>query len=63
MTPPTAPRCTSTGVVVTRLEDLDRLGSWRDEDPAQRRFLVLDLRVSGAIAAPYQEEIYQVNNR
>lgn len=51
------------GVVVTRLEDLDRLGSWRDEDPAQRRFLVLDLRVSGAIAAPYQEEIYQVNNR
>ncbi|GAA1393397.1 thiamine pyrophosphate-binding protein [Luteococcus peritonei] len=51
------------GVVVRSLADLERLAAWREEPVQQRRFLVLDLRVSGAIAAPYQEEIYRINSR
>jgi thiamine pyrophosphate-dependent acetolactate synthase large subunit-like protein len=50
------------GVVVRTLEDLDRLASWASEDPAARRFLVLDLRISGRVIAPYQEEIIRVNS-
>ncbi|GAA5152670.1 thiamine pyrophosphate-binding protein [Microbacterium pseudoresistens] len=50
------------GVVVRRLEDLDRLGEWAAEDPAERRFLVLDLRISGDVVAPYQQEIIRVNS-
>lgn len=50
------------GVVVRTLEDLDRLASWASEDPAERRFLVLDLRISGRVIAPYQEEIIRVNS-
>lgn len=49
------------GVVVRTLEDLERLRTWREEDPDERRFLVLDLRVSGEIVAPYQEEILAMN--
>lgn len=49
------------GVVVRTLEDLGRLRTWREEDPDERRFLVLDLRVSGEIVTPYQEEILAMN--
>ncbi|GAA4478195.1 thiamine pyrophosphate-binding protein [Microbacterium panaciterrae] len=50
------------GVAVRTLADLDRLGSWAAEDPATRRFLVLDLRISGDVIAPYQQEIIRVNS-
>lgn len=50
------------GVVVRTLADLDRLGSWACEEPADRRFLVLDLRISGKVIAPYQQEIIRVNS-
>jgi thiamine pyrophosphate-dependent acetolactate synthase large subunit-like protein len=50
------------GVVVRRLEDLDRLAAWSAEDPSDRRFLVLDLRISGRVIAPYQQEIIRVNS-
>ena len=50
------------GVVVRTLADLDRLGSWAAEDAASRRFLLLDLRISGDVIAPYQQEIIRVNS-
>lgn len=51
------------GVVVRRLTDLDRLADWAATEPEQRRFLLLDLRVSGRVVAPYQQEIIDVNAR
>ena len=50
------------GVVVRTLSDLDRLASWAEEDAATRRFLLLDLRISGDVIAPYQQEIIRVNS-
>lgn len=50
------------GVVVRELADLDRLAEWAQEDPAARPFLLLDLRISGDIIAPYQQEIIRVNS-
>ncbi|WP_136051976.1 thiamine pyrophosphate-binding protein [Microbacterium sp. K36] len=50
------------GVVVRTLDDLGRLAAWAEEDPATRRFLVLDLRISGDVIAPYQQEIIRVNS-
>ena len=50
------------GVVVRTLADLDRLSTWTREDPATRRFLLLDLRISGDVIAPYQQEIIRVNS-
>ncbi len=50
------------GVVVKALADLDRLDSWTQEDAATRRFLLLDLRISGDVIAPYQQEIIRVNS-
>jgi acetolactate synthase I/II/III large subunit len=50
------------GVVVRTLADLDRLESWTAEDPTTRRFLLLDLRISGDVIAPYQQEIIRVNS-
>lgn len=50
------------GVVVRTLDDLDRLGSWTAEDAGTRRFLLLDLRISGDVIAPYQQEIIRVNS-
>ena len=50
------------GVVVRTLADLDRLGSWAAEDAASRHFLLLDLRISGDVIAPYQQEIIRVNS-
>ena len=51
------------GVVVRTLDDLDALARWRELPADERPFLLLDLRVSGAVRAPYQEEILQVNLR
>lgn len=51
------------GVVVRTLDDLDALAHWRELPEDERPFLLLDLRVSGAVRAPYQEEILQVNLR
>ncbi|WAA67173.1 thiamine pyrophosphate-binding protein [Microbacterium oxydans] len=50
------------GVVVRTLADLERLASWAREDAASRRFLLLDLRISGDVIAPYQQEIIRVNS-
>ncbi|MGL3149591.1 thiamine pyrophosphate-binding protein [Microbacterium sp. A82] len=50
------------GVVVRALADLDRLGTWTSEDASARRFLLLDLRISGDVIAPYQQEIIRVNS-
>lgn len=50
------------GVVVRTLADLDRLATWAAEDAATRRFLLLDLRISGDVIAPYQQEIIRVNS-
>ena len=50
------------GVVVKTLADLDRLASWAHEDASTRRFLLLDLRISGDVIAPYQQEIIRVNS-
>ncbi len=50
------------GVVVKTLADLDRLATWAQEDAATRRFLLLDLRISGDVIAPYQQEIIRVNS-
>ena len=45
------------GVVVRDAADLDALESWAARDPEDRPFLLLDLRVSAAVVAPYWEEI------
>nr|BFF08816.1 hypothetical protein GCM10025699_01190 [Microbacterium flavescens] len=50
------------GVVVRSMADLERLASWTAEDAASRPFLVLDCRISGAVVAPYQQEIIRVNS-
>ncbi|MER7796974.1 thiamine pyrophosphate-binding protein [Microbacterium sp. NPDC096154] len=50
------------GVVVERLADLERLASWAAEPVDQRPFLVLDLRISGDVIAPYQHEVIRVNS-
>jgi acetolactate synthase-1/2/3 large subunit len=50
------------GVVVRTLADLDRLAEWTTEDAATRPFLLLDLRISGDVIAPYQQEIIRVNS-
>ncbi|MFJ4224416.1 thiamine pyrophosphate-binding protein [Microbacterium sp. NPDC089695] len=50
------------GVVVRTLADLDRVATWAKEDAASRRFLLLDLRISGDVIAPYQQEIIRVNS-
>ncbi|GAA1726033.1 thiamine pyrophosphate-binding protein [Microbacterium paludicola] len=50
------------GVVVERLADLDRLAAWAAEPVATRPFLVLDLRISGSVIAPYQHEVIRFNS-
>lgn len=50
------------GVIVRELADLDRLGEWAAEDPETRAFLLLDVRISPSIIAPYQQEIIRVNS-
>lgn len=50
------------GVVVRELADLERLADWTREPVAERAFLLLDVRVSGEVIAPYQQEIIRVNS-
>ena len=50
------------GVVVRELADLERLASWVAEPAASRPFLLLDLRISTSVIAPYQQEIIRVNS-
>lgn len=50
------------GVVVRELADLDRLAEWVRIPASDRSFLLLDLRISGDVIAPYQEEIIRVNS-
>lgn len=50
------------GVVVRELSDLDALARWASRPADERRFLLLDLRISGGVVAPYQEEIIRVNS-
>lgn len=50
------------GVVVHSLADLDRLAEWTRMPASDRPFLLLDLRVSGRVIAPYQHEIIRVNS-
>jgi len=49
------------GVVVRRPEELDALGQWSARPVDERPFLLLDLRVSRAVVAPYQEEILRAS--
>ncbi|WP_225755304.1 thiamine pyrophosphate-binding protein [Actinotalea sp. Marseille-Q4924] len=49
------------GVVVRTVEDLDVLAAWVARPAAERPFLLLDLRISGAVVAPYWEEIAGTN--
>ncbi|MFF2274808.1 thiamine pyrophosphate-binding protein [Agromyces sp. NPDC058126] len=51
------------GVVVRELADLDALAAWAARHVDERRFLLLDCRISGTVIAPYQEEIIRVNSR
>ncbi|MCG7416403.1 thiamine pyrophosphate-dependent enzyme [Microbacterium sp. ACRRU] len=50
------------GVVVRDLADLDALARWTQRDADERPFLLLDLRISGGVIAPYQQEIIRVNS-
>ncbi|GEK21045.1 thiamine pyrophosphate-binding protein [Cellulomonas xylanilytica] len=45
------------GVAVRSVEDLDALTAWRARPVTERPFLLLDLRVSGTVVAPFWEEI------
>ncbi|REC99623.1 thiamine pyrophosphate-dependent acetolactate synthase large subunit-like protein [Microbacterium sp. AG157] len=45
------------GVVVESVDDLEALASWVTRPASERDFLLLDLRVSAAVVAPYWEEI------
>jgi thiamine pyrophosphate-dependent acetolactate synthase large subunit-like protein len=50
------------GVVVRSMADLERLASWAATPVDERRFLLLDLRISPDVVAPYQQEIVRVNS-
>lgn len=50
------------GVVVREVADLDVVADWARRDPDARPFLLLDLRISGEVIAPYQREIIKVNS-
>ncbi|MGO1739270.1 MAG: thiamine pyrophosphate-binding protein [Actinomycetaceae bacterium] len=49
------------GVVVRTLDDLSALEQWAQQPVADRPFLLLDLRISGDVMAPYQREVIRVN--
>jgi acetolactate synthase-1/2/3 large subunit len=45
------------GVVVRALSDLDRVREWARTPVGERRYLLLDVRISGTVIAPYQLEV------
>ncbi|MFT4210780.1 MAG: thiamine pyrophosphate-dependent enzyme, partial [Microbacterium sp.] len=50
------------GVTVRRLADLQRLADWARQPASDRPFLLLDLRISASVVAPYQREVIRVNS-
>ena len=50
------------GVAVRSLADLDVVSEWKATPVDDRKFLLLDLRISGTVIAPYQEEVIRVNS-
>ncbi|WP_456285015.1 thiamine pyrophosphate-binding protein [Microbacterium sp. JZ101] len=50
------------GVVVRDLADLEHLARWTARPVEERPFLLLDLRVSRSVIAPYQREVIRVNS-
>lgn len=50
------------GVAVRSLADLDIVREWKETLVEDRKFLLLDLRISGTVIAPYQEEVIRVNS-
>ena len=49
------------GVIVRTLDELDRLGTWAATPVSDRKFLVLDLRISPDVIAPHQYEVIRAN--
>jgi acetolactate synthase-1/2/3 large subunit len=50
------------GVVVRHPDDLEALAAWAARPVHERRFLLLDLRISETVIAPYQAEILAANH-
>jgi acetolactate synthase-1/2/3 large subunit len=50
------------GVAIQSLGDLDIVDEWKARPVDERKFLLLDLRISGEVIAPYQEEVIRVNS-
>ncbi|MDN5658289.1 thiamine pyrophosphate-binding protein [Brevibacterium sandarakinum] len=50
------------GVVVRSLADIEVVNEWKATSVDERKFLLLDLRISGSVIAPYQEEVIRVNS-
>lgn len=50
------------GRVIRTLQELDYVAEWAARDPGERPFLLLDLRISGDVMAPYQREVIRVNS-
>ncbi len=50
------------GRVVRTLDDIEYLAEWAATPAGDRRFLLLDLRISGSVVAPYQKEVIRVNS-
>lgn len=50
------------GVVVRTLDDLDALARWAARPADERPFLLVDLRVSPSVVAPFQEEIVRASS-
>ncbi|MCR2801801.1 thiamine pyrophosphate-binding protein [Microbacterium sp. zg-Y818] len=50
------------GVVVRKLADLEALAEWAAQPASERPYLLLDLRISSSVIAPYQQEIIRVNS-
>jgi acetolactate synthase-1/2/3 large subunit len=48
--------------VIRSLAELDVLEDWAGRNPHDRPFLLLDLRISGEVIAPYQQEIIGANS-
>lgn len=49
------------GLVVRTLDDLTGFEEWLARPAADRPFLLLDLRISTSVVAPYQQEVIRVN--
>lgn len=50
------------GVAVRSLADLEVVSEWTATPVDERKFLLLDLRISRTVIAPYQEEVIRVNS-